>query len=75
MKEVLETFQQGKDFQTISSKYPDELSADLAEALNACISRGYLTGVYCSVGSQGDCTVSTPAPHVTAAGNEFVSGN
>lgn len=75
MKEILETFQQGNDFQVISSKYSDESSADLVEAINTCISHGYLTGVYCSVGAQGEVTISTPKPHVTASGNEFILEN
>ncbi len=75
MKEILETFQQGSDFQVISSKYSDESCADLVEAINACISCGYLTGVHCSVGAQGHVTISTPEPHVTAAGNEFILEN
>lgn len=75
MKEILETFQQGDDFQVISSKYSDGTEADLVEAINACISHRYLTGVYCSVDPHGDVVISTPEPHVTAAGNEFISEN
>ena len=75
MKEILEIFQQGKDIACLYPKYPEELSADLVEAINTCLSQNYLTGVSCTVGAQGDVIINTFAPHITAAGSEFISEN
>lgn len=75
MKEILEVFRQGKDIDCLYPKYPDKLALDLVEAINACVSAGYLTGVVCNVGAQDDIVISVPAPHVTTAGSEFISEN
>lgn len=75
MKEILTVFQQGNDIASIYPKYSDGRSLDLVEAINACLDKGYLTGVSCSVGIQGDVIVNIPAPHVTASGAEFIAGN
>lgn len=75
MKEILEIFSKGKDIDSIYPKYPDELVPDLVEALEACLSKGYLTGVSYQVGAQGDVVISVPNPHVTASGHEFLSEN
>lgn len=75
MKEILEVFQKGEAIDVLYPKYPDDLALDLVEAINSCLSAGYLTGVSCQVGAQNDVTISLPAPHVTALGAEFISEN
>ncbi len=73
MKEVLKTFQCNQNIEILYSKYPDDLALDLVEAINSCLSAGYLTGVSCQVGAQGDVVISTSSPHVTASGADFIS--
>ena len=75
MREILDTVRQDKDITILSSKYPDDLVLDLVEAINSCVSAGYLTGISCTVGAQNDVIINTSAPHITASGSEFISEN
>lgn len=70
MKEILEIFQHGEEIRSIFPKYHGE---NLAEAINTCLAKGFLTGVSCDVGAQGDVTVNTWDPCVTASGKAFLS--
>lgn len=75
MKEILETIQQGHEIKTLFPKYPDELSLDLAKAINSCLANGYLTGIDCEVGSHDDVVINTPNPQVTSLGTRFILEN
>ena len=75
MKEVLQIFQKGEDIDVLYPKYPDDLILDLVEAINTCLSSGYLTGVSCQVGAQDDVVINLMSPRVTASGAEFISEN
>ncbi len=72
MKEILEVFARGDDISSLYPKY-DGLEQDFVEAINTCLEKGYLTGVSCTVGAQGDVAVNIPEPHVTAYGAAFIS--
>lgn len=75
MREILDTVHQGKDIMVLSSKYPNDSVLDLVEAINTCVSAGYLTGISCTVGAQNDVIINTSAPHITTSGSEFISEN
>ncbi len=72
MKEILNIFRQGDDTSALERKY-DGSERDLAKAIDACLSKGYLTGVSYSLGAHDDLTLNVSAPHVTASGMDFIS--
>lgn len=72
MKEILNIFRQSDDISILYPKY-EGIELDMVEAVNTCLSRGYLTGVSCTVGAQDDVIINVFAPHVTTSGMEFIS--